>query len=103
MSEEKKPAEPPPQPQQEQPIESTPTLPRTYGQLLGPNAASIKTWPGLVGLTAEEAEKKIKEERPGAQVQVVPPNSFVTMDFRHNRVRLHVDFSGKVERPPNVG
>ncbi|KAL9426226.1 hypothetical protein AB3S75_033076 [Citrus x aurantiifolia] len=96
MSEEKKPTEPPPQPQQEQPSESTPTLPR-------PNAASIKTWPGLVGLTAEEAEKKIKEERPGAQVQVVPPNSFVTMDFRHNRVRLYVDSSGKVERPPSVG
>lgn len=75
----------------------------TYGQLLGPNAAAIKTWPGLVGLTAEEAEKKIKEERPGAQVQVVPPNSFVTMDFRHNRVRLYVDSSGKVERPPSVG
>lgn len=61
------------------------------------------TWPELVGLTADEAEKKIKEERPVVQVQVVPPNSFVTMDFRQNRVRLYVDSSGKVDREPRIG
>ncbi|KAJ4704634.1 subtilisin inhibitor-like [Melia azedarach] len=78
--------------EEKQPTASTPTLP-----------TSKTTWPELVGSTAEEAEKKIKEEKPGALVHVVPPNSFVTMDFRRNRVRLYVDSSGKVERPPSIG
>ncbi|KAJ0028095.1 hypothetical protein Pint_35372 [Pistacia integerrima] len=78
-------------------------LVRTYGQPLGTNMASKTTWPELVGLTADEAEKKIKEERPVVQVQVVPPNNFVTMDFRQNRVRLYVDSSGKVDRAPRIG
>ncbi|WCJ28336.1 Subtilisin inhibitor [Euphorbia peplus] len=62
-----------------------------------------KTWPELVGLTAEEAERKIKEEMGRATVQVVPPNCFVTMDFRSERVRLYIDSSGKVARPPMIG
>ena len=61
------------------------------------------TWPELVGLTAEEGERKIKEEKPGAQVQVVQPDCLVTMDFRQNRVRLHVDSLGTIERAPRIG
>ncbi|KAJ0088153.1 hypothetical protein Patl1_31825 [Pistacia atlantica] len=99
MAEENKPTKP----SQEQPDQSTPILPRTYGQPLGTNMASKTTWPELVGLTADEAEKKIKEEKPVVQVQVVPPNNFVTMDFRQNRVRLYVDSSGKVDRAPRIG
>ncbi|KAL5807083.1 hypothetical protein ACOSQ4_029816 [Xanthoceras sorbifolium] len=98
-------------PTQEQPVESPPTptlpLPRTYGQLLGgsnPNTAAPKReWPELVGLAAEEAEKKIKEEKPGAHVQVVQSSCFLTMDFREDRVRVFVDESRKVERPPRIG
>ncbi|KAK3226329.1 hypothetical protein Dsin_006191 [Dipteronia sinensis] len=94
---------------QEQPVESTPTptlpLPRTYGELLGrnQNTAAKREWPELVGLTAEEAEKKIKEDKPGVHVHVVQSNCFITMDFRQDRVRLFVDHSTKVERPPRIG
>ncbi|XP_052174562.1 subtilisin inhibitor CLSI-I-like [Diospyros lotus] len=61
------------------------------------------TWPEVVGLVAEEAERKIKEDMPRARIQVVPPGCFVTMDFNQERVRLHVDSSGKVAGPPRVG
>lgn len=71
--------------------------------MLGSNTAPKMEWPELVGLTPEEAEKKIMEEMPRAQIQVVAANSFVTMDFNQGRVRLYLDPSGKVQRPPRVG
>ncbi|XP_022747514.1 subtilisin inhibitor CLSI-I-like [Durio zibethinus] len=83
--------------------DSTPILPRTYGRLLGSNTAPKMEWPELVGLTPEEAEKKIKEDMPRVQIQVVEANSFVTMDFNQGRVRLYLDPSGKVQRPPKIG
>ncbi|XP_039131633.1 subtilisin inhibitor CLSI-I-like isoform X3 [Dioscorea cayenensis subsp. rotundata] len=47
-------------------------------------------WPEAVGLTAEEAKAKIKEDAPGLNIQVIPPNNFVTMDYNTGRVRdLH--------------
>ena len=61
------------------------------------------TWPELVGMKAEDATKMIKEEMPGAMVHVVPQDSFVTMDFRSNRVRLFVDSSQNVVRAPRIG
>lgn len=76
----------------------------TYGHLLGSNSAAKMTWlDQLVGLTAEEAEKKIKEQMPGAEIRVVQPNCFVTMDFKPSRIRLYVDSLGKVERAPRFG
>ena len=60
-------------------------------------------WPELVGLTQEETERKIKENMPRVQIQVVGGNSFVTMDFNQGRVRLYLDPSGKVQRPPRIG
>lgn len=68
------------------------------------NAAPRKVaWPEVVGLSAEEAEKKIKEEMPEASVQVVLADCFVTMDFRKDRVRLYLDSAGSVARPATVG
>ncbi|XP_058782636.1 subtilisin inhibitor-like [Vicia villosa] len=61
------------------------------------------SWPELVGVTADEAEKKIKEEMPEAQIQVVPPNTPVTYDYRLQRVRLFVDESNKVIQTPTIG
>ncbi|KAK2440130.1 subtilisin inhibitor CLSI-I [Trifolium repens] len=78
-------------------------LPRTYNQLLGTNNPTKTSWPELVGVTAEEAERKIKEEKSGAEIQVVPPDSFVTADYRTQRVRLYVDESNKVIRTPGIG
>ncbi|XP_058215204.1 subtilisin-chymotrypsin inhibitor CI-1A-like [Rhododendron vialii] len=60
-------------------------------------------WPEVVGLTVEEAERIIKEEKPGVQIQVLPPNRVYTFDYKVQRVRLHVDSSGKVHRPPIIG
>ncbi|KAG8376932.1 hypothetical protein BUALT_Bualt09G0115500 [Buddleja alternifolia] len=62
------------------------------------------TWPEVVGLTAEEAMKKIKQEMPSAiHIHVVPSDSFVTMDFRTDRVRIFIDSSGKVFKQPTIG
>ena len=66
-------------------------------------AASKTSWPEVVGMTAEEAEKKIKEEMPRATIQVIPHDSFVTMDFNSNRVRLFVDSSQLVVKEPRIG
>ncbi|MCH91465.1 subtilisin inhibitor 1-like [Trifolium medium] len=75
----------------------------TYNQLLGRNNPTKTSWPELVGVTAVEAEKKIKEEMSGAEIQVVPADSFVTADYRTARVRLYVDESNKVIRTPGIG
>ncbi|CAA2954407.1 subtilisin inhibitor CLSI-I-like [Olea europaea var. sylvestris] len=69
-----------------------------------PGHATGKTsWAEVVGLTAEEAERKIKEEMAGVQIQIVPQDAFVTMDYQSNRVRIFVDSSGKVTKPPRIG
>ncbi|KAE9447765.1 hypothetical protein C3L33_20327, partial [Rhododendron williamsianum] len=69
-----------------------------------PRITSQKTkWPEVEGLMVEEAERIIKEEKPGVQIQVLPPNCGFTNDYRLQRVRLHVDSSGKVHRPPVIG
>lgn len=61
-------------------------------------------WPEVVGLASEEAENKIKREAAaGTKIHVVPSNSFVTTDFRMDRVRIFIDSSGKVVKPPRIG
>jgi hypothetical protein len=56
------------------------------------NKPTKKSWHDeLVGLTAEEAKRKIN--RP---VQVVPQGYHVTFDYKPGRVRLYVDESNKV-------
>ncbi|XP_009789395.1 subtilisin inhibitor [Nicotiana tabacum] len=65
--------------------------------------AGKMSWPELVGMTAEEAEKKIKEEKPELKIHIIPPNSMVTMDYRLERVRIFVDASGKVAQEPQLG
>lgn len=80
----------------------TENLPGSFDSLLGGNRGR-KTWPEVVGMTGEEAKKQIEEESPGISVHIVPQNSFVTMDFRTNRVRVYVDSSGKVANAPKVG
>ncbi|KAF9595618.1 hypothetical protein IFM89_001491 [Coptis chinensis] len=86
--------------------EEQPTGPLEHERILIPDAvrSGPKTrWPELMGTTAEEAENKIKLDMPRANIQVVPPDHYVTMDFNTRRVRLYVDASGKVARPPQVG
>ncbi|KAL0338289.1 UNVERIFIED_CONTAM: Subtilisin inhibitor CLSI-I [Sesamum angustifolium] len=67
-------------------------------------AAGKSRWAEVVGLTAEEAERKIKEEMPaGTHIYALPSDSYVTMDFRTDRVRIFTDSSGKVSTPPRIG
>ncbi|CAK8564571.1 unnamed protein product [Lathyrus sativus] len=62
------------------------------------------SWPELVGVSADEAEKKIKEDLPEAYIQVVPHDQLaVTSDFVFNRVRLFVDEANKVIKTPTIG
>ncbi|KAL0922393.1 hypothetical protein M5K25_006376 [Dendrobium thyrsiflorum] len=60
-------------------------------------------WPELLGLTGEEAKKRIKEENPALDLHVVGPDSLVNLDFRSDRVRIWVDYEGKVMLPPSIG
>lgn len=72
--------------------------------ILGGNGSGKSAWPEVIGLTAEEAERKIKEETSAnTRVHVVPHDSFVTMDFRTDRVRIFVDSSDNVVRSPTIG
>ncbi|MCO5547768.1 hypothetical protein L7F22_001220 [Adiantum nelumboides] len=67
------------------------------------NTSPSKIWPELVGLSGEEAKHKILSENPNLKVQVVPEDSFMTMDFRTDRVRIFVDPAGNVSRAPQIG
>ncbi|WJX30796.1 hypothetical protein P8452_19293 [Trifolium repens] len=63
-----------------------------YNQCLRTNNPTKKSWHDeLVGLTAEEAKRKIN--RPETDIQVVPQDSHVTSDYKPGRVRLFVDES----------
>lgn len=67
------------------------------------NKTAKSSWPEVVGLTGEEAEKKIKEDRPDVTVQIVQPGQGVPRDFRDDRVFVYVDSAGKVEKAPAIG
>ncbi|CAM4759371.1 unnamed protein product [Rotaria magnacalcarata] len=57
-----------------------------------------RSWPDLVGKDGNEVVEKIKRET----VHVVMPGSMLTMDYRTDRIRVHVDEQGKVQYPPTV-
>ncbi|KAL5712223.1 hypothetical protein ACHQM5_014414 [Ranunculus cassubicifolius] len=61
------------------------------------------SWPELVGADGQTATKIIKNENPRLRVVVVKKGSFVTMDFRCDRVRVWVDQNGMVVQPPILG
>lgn len=65
--------------------------------------AAKNSWPEVVGLSSEEAKKKIKEDRPEVSIQVVSADAFVTMDYNTGRVRIFVDSNDKVAKAPKIG
>ncbi|XP_020598985.1 subtilisin inhibitor CLSI-I-like [Phalaenopsis equestris] len=69
----------------------------------GETTSGLRSWPEVVGLTAEEAEKRIKEDDPKLRLQVVGPDRCVTADFVTDRVWIFVDSEGKVIRTPTIG
>jgi hypothetical protein len=67
-------------------------------------ANAKKSWPEVVGMSSEEAKKKIMEDRWDASVDVLPPSRYiVTADYCSNRVRVLVDSSDKVIQAPSIG
>ncbi|MDA2809759.1 serine protease inhibitor [Nocardiopsis sp. RSe5-2] len=66
-----------------------------------------QSWPELAGADAHTAERVIERENPRVDAVLVPKGSFVTMDFRCDRV--HVFHEGEdpapliVSRAPQVG
>ncbi|CAN6182276.1 unnamed protein product [Urochloa humidicola] len=61
------------------------------------------SWPQVVGLTAREAERRIKRDCPDVRCEVVSMNQLLTCDYRSHRVRVMVDRYGKVVKAPRVG
>ncbi|CAN6195920.1 unnamed protein product [Urochloa humidicola] len=61
------------------------------------------SWPQVVGLTAREAERRIKRDCPDVDCEVVSMNQLLTCDYRSHRVRVMVDRYGKVVKAPRVG
>ncbi len=60
-------------------------------------------WPELVGTDGETASATIKQENPNVNTQIMPEGSMCTMDYCTDRVRIFVDSSNNVVRPPHVG
>nr|P16062.1 RecName: Full=Subtilisin-chymotrypsin inhibitor CI-1A [Hordeum vulgare]AAA32945.1 chymotrypsin inhibitor [Hordeum vulgare] len=63
-------------------------------------ASSAKTsWPEVVGMSAEKAKEIILRDKPNAQVEVIPVDAMVHLNFDPNRVFVLV----AVARTPTVG
>ncbi|CAF0732677.1 unnamed protein product [Adineta steineri] len=60
-------------------------------------------WPELVGKTADEAVKVIKEESGLEKIHVCGPGSRTTRDIDDERVRVYVDEDNKVTSGPTCG
>jgi hypothetical protein len=56
------------------------------------------SWPEVVGLSIEEAKKVILNDKPNADIVVVPLGAPVTGDFLPNCVRIFVDTIAEMPR-----
>jgi len=62
------------------------------------------SWPELEGKNVDEAAEIIKYENPELNVQKVPEGSFITYDYRIDRVRLFYNTETNVVAvTPNCG
>ncbi|CAL8989887.1 unnamed protein product, partial [Prunus brigantina] len=60
------------------------------------------TWPELLGAQGTDAEATIERENPLVDAVIVPEGSFVTADYRCDRVRVWVNTDGIVTRVPSI-
>jgi hypothetical protein len=62
-------------------------------------------WPECVGMIGRACVQKIQSLAPDVRgnVFIVEPGSILNMDFRTNRVWVHVDENGIVTSPPGRG
>ena len=63
----------------------------------------MSDWSGLVGKTGEEAKAIILQEDSTLNVDIMPQDSMMTMDYRQDRVRIMVDDHGIVVSEPHKG
>ncbi|KAL6641755.1 hypothetical protein ACP70R_019936 [Stipagrostis hirtigluma subsp. patula] len=61
----------------------------------GAAADTKNSWPEVVGLSEEETQK-IKEDVPHVDVQVLPADAFITMEYNTGRVRVFLKSNHKV-------
>ncbi|GLJ50557.1 hypothetical protein SUGI_1077100 [Cryptomeria japonica] len=54
----------------------------------GSAGAVKRSWPELVGADVEHAKAIVKQENPSVTPTIVPEGSFVTCDYRQDRVRI---------------
>ncbi|KAK9152172.1 hypothetical protein Syun_010481 [Stephania yunnanensis] len=64
--------------------------------------AGKQVWPELLGAQASVAVATIRRENANVRPVVIPEGSFVTADFRCDRVRVWVKGS-TVSRVPGIG
>ena len=68
---------------------------------------SVVSKPGqfshLLHRNGDEAVEIIKKLHPNKNVLKVSQDSFMTMDYRTDRIRVIVDDNGVVVRPPRIG
>lgn len=61
-------------------------------------------WPELVGTSGEYAMAQIRNQHPNIEiVEVIRPGAIVNLDYRLDRVRIHVDDQGNVIKSPSTG
>lgn len=68
-------------------------------------SSTSSSWPDkiLTGMTGEEARKEINNADPSLEVQILPEDSMMTMDYREDRVRIMVNAYGNVVSQPQIG
>mmetsp|Transcript_25621 Transcript_25621/g.36553 ORF Transcript_25621/g.36553 Transcript_25621/m.36553 type:complete len:168 (+) Transcript_25621:117-620(+) len=68
-------------------------------------SSTSSSWPDkiLTGMTGEEARKEISNADPSLEVQILPEDSMMTMDYREDRVRIIVNADGNVVNQPQKG
>eukprot|EP00559_Dactyliosolen_fragilissimus_P004121 CAMPEP_0184861660 /NCGR_PEP_ID=MMETSP0580-20130426/6291_1 /TAXON_ID=1118495 /ORGANISM="Dactyliosolen fragilissimus" /LENGTH=57 /DNA_ID=CAMNT_0027359227 /DNA_START=56 /DNA_END=229 /DNA_ORIENTATION=+ len=57
----------------------------------------------MVGMSGEDAKKKVLEADASLLVQILPQDSIYTCDYKTDRVRIFVDDKGNVARQPSRG
>ncbi|PIN15573.1 hypothetical protein CDL12_11779 [Handroanthus impetiginosus] len=62
-----------------------------------------KSWPELVGTYGQAAAAIIERENDKVNATIVEEGSFVSGDFRCDRVRVWVNGSGIVTELPKIG
>lgn len=65
--------------------------------------AGKSSWPELVGINGDAAVQIVIRENPRVKANTVAEGSFVTTDFRCDRVRVFVNKHNVVTRVPSIG